>query len=130
MKRITHYIKTILITAGLIALPLATTPVSAVDVFSGGCGATGGSGALCGAATSGNETFQKLMQKVINTILLVLGIIAVIMIVVGGIRYVTSNGDSSQISSAKDTILYAVIGLIVAIMAYAIVGFVISRFKS
>jgi multisubunit Na+/H+ antiporter MnhB subunit len=55
--------------------------------------------------------------------------IAVIMIVIGGIRYTTSNGDSSQVKSAKDTIMYAVIGLVVAILAYAIVNFILSAFK-
>jgi len=61
--------------------------------------------------------------------LVVMGMVAVIMIVVGGVRYTTSNGDSSAIKSAKDTILYAVVGLVVAMMAFAIVNFVIDRFK-
>jgi hypothetical protein len=50
------------------------------------------------------------------------------MIVLGGIRYTTSNGEASQVKGAKDTILYAVIGLIVAIMAFAIVNFVVDQF--
>lgn len=62
-----------------------------------------------------------------NMILFVLGAIAVIMIVIGGVKYTTSNGDSNSIKSAKDTILYSVIGLVVAIMAYAIVHWVISK---
>ena len=50
------------------------------------------------------------------------------MIVIGGIKYTVSNGDTTAVTSAKNTILYAVIGLVVAIMAYAIVSFVITRF--
>jgi multisubunit Na+/H+ antiporter MnhB subunit len=50
------------------------------------------------------------------------------MIIIGGIRYTTSNGESSQIKSAKDTIMYAVIGLVVAILAYSIVNFVVDQF--
>jgi len=50
------------------------------------------------------------------------------MIIVGGIRYATSNGDQSAVKGAKDTILYAVVGLIVALVAYAIVNFVINQF--
>jgi hypothetical protein len=80
---------------------------------------------ICGATSP--DDFNTLMKNIINTILVVLGIIAVIMIIIGGIRYTTSNGDSNQIKGAKDTILYAIIGIIVAIMAYAIVNFVLAR---
>ena len=140
MKKVSLYIKTFLVAASLVALPLVASPVSAIDVFKDGCGAatgqggntggnTGGqnSGGVCGA--SQQDDFSKLMQNVINLLLLVLGMIAVIAIIIGGIRYTTSNGDPGQIKSAKDTILYAVIGLVVAIMAYAIVGFVLAQFK-
>ena len=75
-----------------------------------------------------NTTLGARLEDVVNILLYVLGAIAVIMIVIGGIRYATSNGESSQISSAKNTILYAVIGLIVAVMAYAIVNFVLDSF--
>jgi hypothetical protein len=68
------------------------------------------------------------IEIVVNILLFILGAIAVVMIIIGGIRYATSNGDSSQIKTAKDTILYAVVGLIVAIMAYAIVGWVVQQF--
>lgn len=68
------------------------------------------------------------IQTIVNILLYILGAIAVVMIVIGGIRYATSNGDSSSTKAAKDTILYAVIGLIVAIMAYAIVNFVVDSF--
>ena len=66
-----------------------------------------------------------LIKDIINLLLYVLGAVAVIMIVIGGIKYTTSNGDSSAVTSAKNTIMYSVIGLIVAILAYAIVNFVI-----
>jgi hypothetical protein len=48
-------------------------------------------------------------------------------IIFGGIRYVTSTGDSSRVKAAKDTVTYAVIGLIVALLAYAIVNFVLTN---
>ena len=103
-----------------------------INVFSNcsngsGVNNTTSGGQICGA--SQQDDFSKLMQNVINLLLLVLGMIAVIAIIIGGVRYTTSNGDPGQIKSAKDTILYAVIGLVVAIMAYAIVGFVIAAFK-
>lgn len=74
------------------------------------------------------DTVGPLIQTVINILLYILGAVAVVMIVIGGIRYTTSNGDSGAITSAKNTILYAVIGLIVAILAYSIVNFVLQQF--
>jgi hypothetical protein len=74
------------------------------------------------------DTVGPLIQTVINILLYILGAVAVVMIVIGGIRYTTSNGDSSAIKSAKDTILYSVVGLIVAILSYTIVNFVVSWF--
>lgn len=76
----------------------------------------------------GQPTLGTQIKTIVNILLFVLGAIAVIMIVIGGIRYTTSNGDSGNIKSAKDTILYAVVGLVVAIMAYAIVNFVVGAF--
>jgi hypothetical protein len=80
----------------------------------------------------GGENQPKLeegIKTVVNVLLFLLGAIAVIMIIIGGIRYATSNGDAGQTKAAKDTILYAVIGLVVAILAYAIVNFVIDAFS-
>lgn len=59
----------------------------------------------------------------------ILGALAVIMIIVGGIRYTTSNGDASRIKAAKDTIMYSVVGLVVALLAYAIVRFIVDNIK-
>lgn len=67
-------------------------------------------------------------STITNVLLFIIGAIAVIMIVIGGLRYVISGGDSSQITAAKNTILYAIVGIIVAILAYAAVNFVIGSF--
>lgn len=64
--------------------------------------------------------------KITNTILYAVGIISVVMLIWGGIRYITSGGDSKKVTDAKNTILYAIIGLIVSILSYAIVNFVIN----
>ncbi len=117
---------------------LASPSAHAIDVFKNGCdsktpaatgaaksASTGGSN-ICGA--SEKDDFATIAKNVINTLLYVVGIVAVVMIIIGGIRYASSNGDSSAIQGAKNTILYAVIGLIVAIMAFAIVNFVVARF--
>jgi len=82
-----------------------------------------------GAGQIGQKSLGDRIKTIVNILLYLLGAIAVVMIVIGGIRYATSNGDASAVTSAKNTILYAVIGLVVAILAYAIVNFVIKAFK-
>ena len=84
-----------------------------------------------GINSTGQNDGTKLkdgIKTVTNVLLFVLGAIAVIMIIIGGIRYTTSNGDSGQVTSAKNTILYAVVGLVIALLAYAIVNFVVDTF--
>lgn len=82
------------------------------------------------AAPSGAPTdLDVQVQNITNTMLLVIGIVAVIMLIVGGFRYVLSNGNEKAISGAKDTILYAIIGIVVALLSYAIVNFVLGRFS-
>jgi len=70
-----------------------------------------------------------LIELATGTMLYILGAICVIMIIYGGFKYVTSSGDSSKVTAAKNTILYAVIGLIIALLAYAIIGFVIDTLQ-
>lgn len=107
------------VTAGAVA-----TPAYAVNVFNGCAGSADSQ--VCKAA--GTDKADSMLKIVINTIIYIIGIIAVIMIIIGGLRYVLSGGDSSSTKGAKDTILYSVVGLVVAIFAYAIVNFVISAF--
>ncbi len=66
-----------------------------------------------------------VFKQVTNTILYIVGIIAVIMLIFGGIKYVISGGDAKKVTDAKNTVLYAIIGLVIAFLAYAIVNFVI-----
>lgn len=69
------------------------------------------------------------VSKVVNFLLFLIGIISVIMIIYGGIQYSLSAGDSGKVTSAKNTILYAIVGLIVAMLAFAIVNFVTGAIK-
>lgn len=104
------------VTAGT-ADVLALDPANSVN---DGIRAAGGKG--------GGVNLSGAIKDIINLLLFILGAIAVIMIVIGGIKYTTSNGDASNVKSAKDTIMYAVIGLVVAMLAYAIVNFVVDAF--
>ena len=77
-----------------------------------------------------SASVSDIIQSIVNILLFVIGAVSVIMIVIGGFKYVVSNGDASQVKSAKDTIFYSIIGLVVAILAYAIVNWVITAFVS
>lgn len=67
-----------------------------------------------------------IIQRFTSIALYVIGAISVIMLIWGGLRYILSGGDNKKITDAKNTILYAIIGLIIAFLAYAIVRFVLS----
>jgi hypothetical protein len=80
-----------------------------------------------GAGLEGNEGLTDNITGIVNAIIGVLGIVAVVVIILGGISYMTSNGDASKVKKAKDTILYGVIGLVIVILSAAIVNFVIFK---
>ena len=67
-----------------------------------------------------------IFTQITTTALYIIGFISVIMLIWGGLRYIVSGGDSKKVTDAKNTILYAIIGLVIAIFAYAIIRFVIS----
>ena len=77
-----------------------------------------------GCTSSGNV--EHVVGNIISAIIGILGIVAVVFIVIGGIQYMTSAGDSAKTKKAKDTILYACIGLAVAALAFAITQFAIN----
>lgn len=89
---------------------------------------SGGVNSGIDCAPSSPLSVPDAVTRVTNLLLYIVGIAAVIMLVVGGLRYVLSGGDPKNTSAAKDTILYAVVGIIVAILGYAIVNFVINQF--
>ncbi len=76
---------------------------------------------------TGGPSVEGIVEKVINILSIVVGVVSVIMIIIGGLKYVTSSGDSGNVTSAKNTILYAIIGLVVVAMAQAIVRFVLTN---
>lgn len=78
---------------------------------------------------SAKQDLPDVITTIINVMLFIAGALAVIMIIYGGIRYITAHGDEKQVKVAKDTIVYSVVGLIIAIIAYALVTFIFNRFK-
>jgi hypothetical protein len=91
-----------------------------------GAGGTFAGGECTGPGDTKLEGEDGLIKKIINTLLFVIGAASVIIMIYGGLRYVLSAGDTGKVTEAKNTIIYAAIGLVVAFLAYAIVTFVIN----
>jgi Type IV secretion system pilin len=98
------------------------------DVTSGGIGA----GATCAKPTNAATNLfgdGSIFNTVTNILLFLIGAISVVMLIIGGIRYVVSGGDQGAVTSAKNTILYAIIGIVVAFLAFAAVRFVTDQLQ-
>src|SRR5690606_15675520 len=103
-------------------------PVQAQSKITDGINATNGGTAPTN--TNDDLTLKSAVQTVTQILTFIIGAAAVIMIIYGGIRYVISGGDSTGVTAAKNTILYAVIGLVVAVLAYTIVGLATGGFSA
>ena len=107
---------------------IASAAESAADAKAAVCegisAATGSSGC---EDPDGSSTLNGTVTNAINIISVVVAVIAVIMIIVGGLKYVTSQGESAATASARNTIIYAAVGLVVVSMAQIIVKFVVNR---
>ena len=121
-KIIAFAIASVLSVFGLSLAPTATHAVSVCD--QSGVSAEVKKANGCSGA-SDSVDLANVIVGIINGIVGILGVVAAIFIVVGGVNYMTSQGDTGKTKKAKDTILYAVIGLIIAVLAFAIVNFVI-----
>lgn len=119
-------ISIILSVAGLVALcvPVLAFAQSSADVCRG-VGVAAGAGGCDPAA--GNRAINGVIGTVINILSAVVGVVGVIMIIIGGFKYVSSGGDASSVSSAKQTIIYALVGLAIAASAQVIARFVLGR---
>lgn len=122
MNKIQVGLAAFVVMLGLVAL-VQPQPVGAINLFDK-CTA----GEVCKEAQAAKSKGDGLIKSLIGTLLFIVGTIAVIMIIVGGLKYTTSNGDQTKVTSAKNTILYSVVGLVVALLAFAIVNFVLDNF--
>lgn len=73
------------------------------------------------------EKINELISDIINLFSLAVGVVSVFMIIIGGFKYITSGGESSNVSAAKNTILYAIIGLVIVALSQSIVQFILRR---
>lgn len=132
MKKILSLIITASLTLLTIVAPLAVQAQSNSQALCEGSGGTwtasnAPSGGTC-SSTDG-RTVPGTIQQVTDVLIFIVGSISVLMIIIGGVRYTTSAGDQTALTSAKNTVLYAIIGIIVSIMAYAIVHFIFGAFN-
>ena len=127
----------LLVPALVLSLGVAAPAYAAEAEAATGCDVvnTGGiaHGAECAKPTNAPAQLfgpNSIFVTITNIMLFIIGAIAVIMLIVGGIRYVVSAGDQNAVTSAKNTILYAIIGIVVAFLAYAAVNFVSNQLQA
>jgi hypothetical protein len=119
-------VPTLLTLTSLVTMVLAPLPayVSAASPKDEVCkGISDASGSACGNTGS----LTNVMRNIINIFSMITGIVAVIMVMIAGFKYITAGGDSSNITSAKHTLIYAIVGLVIVALAQAIVKFVLDR---
>lgn len=111
--------------SGVLALALFVTPsVKAAEPTDAACTGVAVTGVNCG---EGEEGLTSTIEAVINILLFVIGAGAVVMLVIGALRYTLSAGDAQAAASAKNTIMYAIIGIIVAVLAFAIANYIFDQ---
>jgi hypothetical protein len=112
------------------AMPaLVPATVGAASIDEGICSGITAVSGDCKGSGDGTAGLQKIIEKVINLLAYVIGAIAVFMVIFGGFKYLMSGGDSGKVTEAKNTILYALLGLAVVIFAKALVAFALSAAK-
>lgn len=129
MKKLTKNALGALIVGAMLALVAVFTPLT--PLASAACDPDGGVGGGVDCAindstpTSLFEGDSSVFTQVVDVLLFVIGAVSVIMLIIGGIRYTVSAGNATAVTAAKSTIMYALIGLVVAFLAYAIVHWVL-----
>ena len=81
------------------------------------------------AGTSTPTDANVVIKNVTNIMFFIIGAVSVIMLIYGGIRYTTSGGNVNSVTAAKNTVIYSIVGLVISILAYAIVNFVVTNIK-
>jgi Type IV secretion system pilin len=123
-KQIVTALAATIVAATVLAAPAFAVP----DDLTAGIKGSQPTGATdCLFAGQAGCTGTPIFQSVANVLIFIVGAVAVIMLIIGGLRYVLSSGNSSSVEGAKNTILYAIIGIVVAALAFAAVTFVSSK---
>lgn len=127
LKEMKKTFKTVL--AGLLMMPLLAVGVTLFTPVAPSVSAQSiQEGADISKSDSQPADINVQFKNIVNIALYIIGAVSVLMLIYGGIRYTVSGGDTAAVTAAKNTILYAVVGIVVALLAYAIVNFVIGSF--
>jgi len=123
MKKIQTIIAAFLLVAvsAFALIPVSNVGAAALD----GVCANNGDSAVCANKDDSSDSF---VGAIVNTLLFVVGFVSVIMIIIGGLLYITSAGNSASVTKAKNTLTFAIVGVIVSFLAYAIVNWVLDIF--
>lgn len=130
-NKLTHVLAGLSACAFLVLVPApAVFAADPGEIFGDVCSNGGADSSVCeGAKTQTNPLTGDggVLMIVANILSAVVGVAAVIVIIVAGISYMTSQGDSGKVQTAKNTIIFASVGLLVVLLARAIIGFVVTR---
>lgn len=127
LKKLTLALSAVVLSAGLLFAVAAPAYAQDCDTGVGKGVAWTDPDGRCEDTGEGEGSLSNVIKQVINIFSMVVGAVSVIMIIIGGFRYVISNGDSNGVSGAKNTILYAIIGLVIVLFAQVIVRFVLTN---
>jgi len=133
MKQLTKKLSSIVVAFALVAVALLVPvlPASAANCNSDGKNIS--TGIECAQGDGVPTTLfgeNSIFTTIVNVLLFIIGAVSVVMLIWGGIRYTTSAGNSSAVTAAKNTIMYAIIGLIIAFLAFAIVNWVLGAIST
>lgn len=133
MKKLFITLVIVLSGLGLGGIAAGPATVYAANHVAAACGSGGAAPkdqALAGLGITGGgcsgDKVTSLPATVVNILSYIVGVVAIIMIILAGFKYITAGGDSNRISSAKTTLIYALVGIVIVVLAQALVRFVIS----
>jgi ABC-type Fe3+ transport system permease subunit len=127
MKKVKIIIASLAIVLSIFGLSFTPAPTYAANSICGQPNVSEEIKKANGCGGSSTTDLSNVIVGIINGIVAILGIVAAIFVIVGGVNYMTSQGDPGKLQKAKNTILYSVIGLIIAALAFAIVNFVVAN---
>lgn len=110
---------------GVVAAATATSNDPTSGAKSAICSGIGVASGSC--SSGGNSTIDTVLSNVLNLLSLIAGFAGVVMIIISGIRFITAQGDSSGVASARSALTYALVGLVIAALAQVIVHFVLGK---
>ena len=126
--KLSEKVKTLLFAGVLVVAGVGLAALPAFAANTPGSVSNGLNAAVNGSGLSNQSvSVDSVAKNVVNALLYIIGILAVIMIIVGGVMYTTSAGDQAKVTKAKNIIIYGLVGLVIAILAYAIVSFVLDK---